>query len=562
MTHGWTTTLLLAGILTVGGGCSQTDRNEKDAAGVRDLAESDDGEAPDIAAPDAQSNDASLPDPGMDDGRADTTDSGGGDLAQDVHWPDIHSGHGFVAVPGVPEGLGLHAVACMDESAWAVGESGTIWKFDGTTLETRYSGTANNLNEIVFIDGNDGFAAGENGAFIKTSDGGEHWSTVGFCAIIAMGTYHAMAAPSSQAMYIVGQSSTNEGTFKYNHGSSWLCYTRKTWPGYQFRATAWLDGETGFITGHTGGVILATTNVWDWREIPTGLTAGFRDMAFASPHIGIVVGDDGAIVRSDDRGASWSPVESGTNARFHAVATRGARVLVVGESGTLLESMDAGVTFLPISSGTSVTLRGVCMGPDGRAILVGDDGSFLVEQRQAPDPRRDVLEVSFPDAIPDTPTPSDAPGAHDPGDDACCDAGLMECDGGCVDLDTDTAHCGTCGNRCAPSQECVSGHCNGIGVYSPAALWAALANKDFLLINVRVPPVGLLPHTDASISDEDPDALAAFIGGDRTREVVLYCRTNPRSLHAVAELNSRGYTNVSYLEGGVTAWTEAGYPLQ
>ena len=115
---------------------------------------------------------------------------------------------------------------------------------------------------------------------------------------------------------------------------------------------------------------------------------------------------------------------------------------------------------------------------------------------------------------------------------------------------------------CFSGQQCVEERCTGVGALSPEELLRALRAKDFLLINVRVPPVGIIPGTDSSISNEEPDRLAEAIGPDRHERVVLYCRTNPRSLDAVDQLTSRGYVNVSYLRGGVEAWLEAGYELE
>ncbi len=42
-----------------------------------------------------------------------------------------------------------------------------------------------------------------------------------------------------------------------------------------------------------------------------------------------------------------------------------------------------------------------------------------------------------------------------------CRTGLSECDGVCVDLSSDEANCGSCGNACAAGVECVAGVCGG-----------------------------------------------------------------------------------------------------
>jgi hypothetical protein len=52
-------------------------------------------------------------------------------------------------------------------------------------------------------------------------------------------------------------------------------------------------------------------------------------------------------------------------------------------------------------------------------------------------------------------------GQHPDPEQACecvCDSGEL-CDGGCVDVDSDPANCGSCGNTCADGDVCVSGEC-------------------------------------------------------------------------------------------------------
>ena len=44
--------------------------------------------------------------------------------------------------------------------------------------------------------------------------------------------------------------------------------------------------------------------------------------------------------------------------------------------------------------------------------------------------------------------------------------------------------------------------------------------------------------------------------------VVLYCASSGRSALAVKSLQQLGYTNVGHLDGGLKAWTAAGWPLE
>ena len=100
-----------------------------------------------------------------------------------------------------------------------------------------------------------------------------------------------------------------------------------------------------------------------------------------------------------------------------------------------------------------------------------------------------------------------------------------------------------------------------LGEISPQQLHAALANKDFLLIDVHTPNAGSIPGTDARIAYSDISALVAFIGPNLDTKVVLTCLMGGMSKSAGNALVALGYRNISELTGGMSAWTAAGYTL-
>jgi phage shock protein E len=100
-----------------------------------------------------------------------------------------------------------------------------------------------------------------------------------------------------------------------------------------------------------------------------------------------------------------------------------------------------------------------------------------------------------------------------------------------------------------------------LGEMSPQQLHDALDNKDFLLIDVHYPNAGSIPGTDARIAFDDIPALVAFIGPNLDTKVVLTCLMGGMSKSAGNALVARGYRNISELTGGMTAWTQANYPL-
>ena len=49
---------------------------------------------------------------------------------------------------------------------------------------------------------------------------------------------------------------------------------------------------------------------------------------------------------------------------------------------------------------------------------------------------------------------------------------------------------------------------------------------------------------------------------DPSRRVILHCAAGGRSALAAATLQDMGYGNVAHLEGGFTAWKDAGRPIE
>jgi photosystem II stability/assembly factor-like uncharacterized protein len=85
----------------------------------------------------------------------------------------------------------------------------------------------------------------------------------------------------------------------------------------------------------------------------------------------LVVGEFGVIVASADAGSTWTLRHRGVESLF-AIASGPGRVLwCMGQDGALLRSFDEGVGWEKRDVGRRVTLLGMSMGEDGRAVLLG-----------------------------------------------------------------------------------------------------------------------------------------------------------------------------------------------
>jgi rhodanese-related sulfurtransferase len=68
----------------------------------------------------------------------------------------------------------------------------------------------------------------------------------------------------------------------------------------------------------------------------------------------------------------------------------------------------------------------------------------------------------------------------------------------------------------------------------------------------------LLYKADNEVPEEWRDARLA----DRSRPIVTHCDLGPLSAIAAKNLQDMGFTNVSFLAGGIQAWKQAGLPTE
>jgi rhodanese-related sulfurtransferase len=98
-----------------------------------------------------------------------------------------------------------------------------------------------------------------------------------------------------------------------------------------------------------------------------------------------------------------------------------------------------------------------------------------------------------------------------------------------------------------------------------------MASGDVVLVDLREPEelaaTGRIPgsvHVPRGMLEFRADPTSAYHQDplDPSRRVIVHCASGGRSALAAATLQSMGYTNVAHLDGGFTAWKEAGRPIE
>jgi rhodanese-related sulfurtransferase len=85
-----------------------------------------------------------------------------------------------------------------------------------------------------------------------------------------------------------------------------------------------------------------------------------------------------------------------------------------------------------------------------------------------------------------------------------------------------------------------------------------------LLVDVRTPQEFRGGHLPGAINIPLQDFARRYgeLAEYQGRELVLYCETGARASYAGRYLNSRGFTELRFLEGHMGAWRKAGMPQE
>ena len=96
---------------------------------------------------------------------------------------------------------------------------------------------------------------------------------------------------------------------------------------------------------------------------------------------------------------------------------------------------------------------------------------------------------------------------------------------------------------------------------SPSDFEAAIAAPELQLVDVRTAEEFAEKHIPGAVNFNVYDEAFAQMAADSldlAKPVAVYCRSGKRSAEAAGKLVKAGFTQVLNLEGGITAWMEAG----
>ncbi len=270
---------------------------------------------------------------------------------------------------------------------YAVGDAGTILKTTdtGVTWATLTSGTTKALYDTYFFNDAEGVAVGDSGLIIRTTDGGATWQTV------ASGVRDSLRAVSFNGASGICGGLNQDIIYSSDSGATWRV-SQKNFFGGGFFGTHMLSPTVGFITGQNSifqplqGTTVDGGVHWSFHAFYfDGNEGSCDDVFFFDENTGVTSGvlfdGTGAIARTVNGGTDWtsSLFPSGMQGIDFPKPESG---FAVGFVGTILKSIDLGNTWSAQTSGTSFDLFDVHFTSAGQiGLAVGAAGTILAHDQ-------------------------------------------------------------------------------------------------------------------------------------------------------------------------------------
>jgi photosystem II stability/assembly factor-like uncharacterized protein len=291
----------------------------------------------------------------------------------------------------VPQNSGttktLYCVTFTEKNTgFAVGDSGTILKTTdgGTNWGTQESGTIERLISVHFPSIDTGWVVGHNGTILKTIDGGNSWhkSTYG-------GNFSSVYFINGNIGYIgsSGISYFGDAVYKTSDGGSTWNIVSQYYPSVN-GSISFLNPDTGcffrrtFVNLTVRSELIKTTDgggTWSSFIILESDSNWVTAVYFTDYNTGYAVGggNDKTIFKTLDGGITWSCQYFG-QAEFASVHFPSPSIgYTVGKQGLIMKTNNSGATWANQLSGTGNYLMSVFFTDDTTGYIVGNGGTIL-----------------------------------------------------------------------------------------------------------------------------------------------------------------------------------------
>ena len=276
-----------------------------------------------------------------------------------------------------PTSRNLYAMTGYGQTAYVVGDGGTLLRCTGTTCSTLETGTSVDLRGVWVGAAGDVYAVGRTATVLRCPGGS------GPCVTLPAGPSRDLRSVWGTAegdVIAVG----DYGTFAICKAGMPSCNAGSYGAISDFRKVFGSDRSNVYIAGTNGYVLRCelTSTYGSCDQLATGVSDELRAIATSvtgGVSSALIMGDDGLILRcTQGQGGCLSLSGQYTGALFDAVATSPTTIHGVGEPGTVLRCTGQPGTCEALTTRSTSSLRAVWGLPDTDVYAVGAGGALIV----------------------------------------------------------------------------------------------------------------------------------------------------------------------------------------
>jgi photosystem II stability/assembly factor-like uncharacterized protein/subtilisin-like proprotein convertase family protein len=286
------------------------------------------------------------------------------------------------------QGNDLNSIVMNGVTGWAVGDMGVVIRTSnsGHDWEIVDLKTSRNLN-CVYMDviSGRGWIVGDNGTIFYTENTGDNWTRQ------YSGTtehLYSISADGGDCPWICGHDVV---LHSYNHGETWdKIYTPvHTW----FWEIDQRHCEEIWVCGNNGLVMNTKDHGATWQIHPVPTT--YNLLGIDVVHYGDyrACGNQVTVISSEDFGETWVLEYQAPFLNMYAVETKGivGPAYAVGDKGHIFETLDGGTTWTDKESPTIYQLNDVCFQALGQAIYATGWYGQVIKKEEPADAQFEFL---------------------------------------------------------------------------------------------------------------------------------------------------------------------------
>lgn len=276
----------------------------------------------------------------------------------DMHFIDNNTG--FIIADSTQNGTFVTTVCISTHDGGQTWSHSSINNANGNTFK------------CYFLNANEGFiagrgAGGNSGMFMKTTDGGNTWSS----PVIFNERLYNVFFLNSNIGWVMGKNGLLQKTI--DGGVTWVTQSITNEDGFCIR---FYNASTGLFACGGGELYRTIDGGISWQMVTSGTGDNLMSISI-SGNDAWICGEGGAVVFSNSTGQTWVAQSSNTSLDFNDVAfvsvTEG---WLVGLSGEMKYTSDGGTTWVAQTNSSSADILSIEMINSGLGWFLNSDGDL------------------------------------------------------------------------------------------------------------------------------------------------------------------------------------------